>query len=211
MLLGPPGSGKGTQAELVAHRLLIPHVSTGDMLRLAVARGSELGAKVKALMEAGHLVSDDLMREVVAERLAQPDCLKGVILDGYPRTVVQAHDLDAILGDHAQFLVAVYLDVAEEVIRRRIVGRRSCMQCGRICNIYDSRSCCGPRCDVCGSELVQRPDDHDEVVTARMVEYAEKTEPLLGYYRKLGLLRICNGDLDFPVVHEEIIGLIESS
>jgi adenylate kinase len=210
--MGPPGSGKGTQAKLAAETLGMQHISTGDMLRQAVAAASPLGARVQAVMASGQLVSDDLMLEVVQERLAMPDCRRhGAILDGYPRTLRQAQDLESIMGSGGSRLVAINLHVTEEVLRRRMGGRRSCGQCGKVYNIFENPSPRGLFCGVCGSELIQRPDDQDEVVSARLVEYAAKTEPLLGYYKKLDLLREISGDRDVPIVHEEIIKLIGPS
>ena len=212
VLMGPPGSGKGTQAKLAAQALEMPHISTGDMLRRAVADKSDLGARVKAVMESGHLVSDDMMMEVVRKRLSQPDCRgRGAILDGYPRTQQQACDLGSLLGPSAAHLMAINLHVAEDVLRRRMIGRRSCVECGKVYNLFENPSPGGSLCGECRSELIQRPDDKDDVVSARLVEYAAKTEPLLGYYKKLGLLHVIDGDADVAVVHKEIIQLIERS
>jgi adenylate kinase len=212
VLMGPPGSGKGTQAKLAAHALGMPHISTGDMLRRAVADKSDLGARVQAVMESGQLVSDDMMMEVVEDRLLQSDCQKrGAILDGYPRTLRQARDLESILGPSAVHSIAINLHVAEDVLRRRMIGRRSCVKCGKVYNLFENPSPAGSSCGECGSELIQRLDDKDDVVSARLVEYAAKTEPLLGYYKKLGLLHVVDGDADVAVVHKEIIQLIEPS
>jgi adenylate kinase len=212
VLMGPPGSGKGTQAKLAAHALGIPHISTGDMLRRAVADQSDLGSRVKTVMESGQLVSDDLMIEVVKKRLEQADCrVHGAILDGYPRTLQQARDLESILGSGAARLTAINLYVGEDILRRRMIGRRSCGECGKVYNIFENPSPSGLSCGECGSELIQRPDDKDDVVSARLVEYAAKTEPLLGYYKKLDLLHVVDGDKDVSVVHKEIIQLIGPS
>ncbi len=194
ILLGPPGAGKGTQAKELSARLGLPHISTGDMLREAVREGTELGLKAKAVMESGGLVSDELLTGIVKERLARPDCVGGVILDGYPRNLAQAAILDGILSalgkDGAR---ALELEVADEAIVSRLGGRRSCPACGAVYNLASSPPERAGRCDRCGAALVQRDDDKEEVIRERLRVYHEKTAPLSDLYRRRGCLATVDG------------------
>lgn len=190
VLLGPPGSGKGTQAKVLLERLGVPQVSTGDMLRSAVAAGTPLGLEAKAFMDRGTLVPDGVIIGLVRERLAHADCRGGFILDGFPRTVAQAEALGATLQelgsplDHVLSLVIP----AEEVVER-IAGRRTCRACGRMYHVRYSPTRDPARCDACGGEIYQRDDDREETVRRRMEVYTEQTAPLEAFYDQQGLLR----------------------
>lgn len=197
VLLGPPGAGKGTLALVLAKELAVPHISTGDMLREALRTASSLGLKAKEYMDKGSLVPDDLVIALVRERLEMPDAKKGFILDGFPRTPEQAKDLDDELHDLSMPLGAVlYFKTSLEVIIRRLSGRRICGQCGKTYHTTTYRAKVAGICDVCQGTLVQRPDDHENVVTKRLQTYEQQTAPLIDYYRKLNLLEEISGDLE---------------
>lgn len=187
ILLGPPGAGKGTQAKLLTERLRVPQISTGDMLRAAVAAGTPLGREAKACMERGALVPDDVIIGLVRERLQAPDCAAGYILDGFPRTVAQAEALAGLPGVRLDHVLS--LEVPSEDVVRRIAGRRTCAQCGAMYHVTFSPSREPGRCDACGGPTVQREDDREETVRRRLAVYAEQTAPLLAYYQAAGLLR----------------------
>jgi adenylate kinase len=183
IFLGPPGAGKGTIAKGVVERFGVPHISTGDMLRAAVKSGSELGKKVKSVMDSGQLVSDDLLLDLVKDRLAQSDCEKGFILDGYPRNLEQAEALDTILEDLGKAAAkVVFLDVEEEEVVRRISSRRVCPECGRVYNVITLKPAKEGICDDDGASLIQREDDKEETVRNRFRIYVEKTSPLIKLY-----------------------------
>jgi adenylate kinase len=195
VLLGAPGSGKGTQAQRLVARLGIPQVSTGDLLRSAVARGTELGRRAKSAMDSGGLVDDATVVGIIRERLGQPDAARGYVLDGFPRNRAQAQALATMLGAIGQPLDAVLLfevDYAE--IARRIAGRRSCPNCGTVYNVHDAATPNITHCRQCAAapELVQRPDDNEQTVTRRLQVYDEQTRPLIEHYRAQGLLRSIN-------------------
>lgn len=195
VLLGPPGAGKGTQAKELAARLGIPHISTGDMLREAVREGTPLGLKAKAVMESGALVSDELLTGIVKERLAKPDCTKGFILDGYPRNLSQAGILAGILKDLSKAdVMALELEVPDELIVNRLSSRRSCPGCGTVYNLVFSPPRAEGVCDRCGQGLVLRDDDREDVIRERLRVYHEKTAPLSNHYRQRGLLKAVPGD-----------------
>ncbi len=203
VLLGAPGSGKGTQAQRLAERNGIPQISTGDLLRAAVERGTELGLKARAAMEGGRLVDDSLVFGMIRERLGQPDARAGFILDGFPRNLVQAAALDGLLAELKQPLdVVVQLEVDPAELVRRISGRRSCADCGRVFNVLTSPPPTGAAavCPRTGAphRLMQRPDDNEATVAERLRVYAEKTRPLIAFYQSRGLLRVIDaqGDLD---------------
>ncbi len=196
VLLGAPGSGKGTQAQRLQARRGVPQVSTGDLLREAVATGSELGRAAKAVMDAGQLVDDRTMLGIIRERLAKPDARRGFILDGFPRTIVQADGLAGLLAAISQPLDAVVLfDIDPEVLLARVVGRRSCRRCGRVFHVVSNPPAESDRCVDGGShDLFQRPDDNEDTVRERLAVYRERTQPLIDYYAKQGLLRRIDAD-----------------
>jgi adenylate kinase len=210
ILLGAPGAGKGTQAKLMAAHYGIPHISTGDILRDNVARGTELGRKAKAVMERGELVSDDLVNGMVAERLRQPDCGRGFVLDGFPRTVAQAEWLDRELarGDR-RAPVVVNVAVGYNQLLQRLTGRRTCPVDGKIYNIHFQPPKNEGVCDLCGTQLIQRVDDTEAVISERLRSYERQTLPLEDYYRKQGRLRRVQGELPIAQVMAEIFRAIE--
>jgi adenylate kinase len=194
VLLGPPGAGKGTQARLLSDELRIPHISTGDMFRDHKARGTDLGLQIRAIMDRGGLVTDELTNAMVKDRLTRPDVKDGFILDGYPRTVPQAEYLDALLLSLGRKIrAAVSYEVTEETLVERIGGRRSCPMCGATYHVTQSPPQRPLVCDKDGAALVLRDDDRPENVRRRMQEYAEKTEPLKRFYREQGLLVTVDG------------------
>lgn len=190
VFLGPPGVGKGTQAKRLAASRGIAHISTGDMLRGAVKRGTPAGLKAKPLMDAGQLVPDALVLEMVDDRIGEPDAREGFILDGYPRNPKQAADLDALLEGEGRAIDCVLaIELPVEVIVPRLSGRRSCTKCGAVYHVTAHPPKVPGTCDACGGqEIVQRPDDREEVIRDRMRVYAEKTEPLIRYYEEHGIL-----------------------
>ena len=212
VLLGPPGAGKGTQAKLIAGHYGIPHISTGDILRSNVARGTELGRKAKAVMERGELVSDDLVNGMVADRIKQPDCDRGFVLDGFPRTVAQAEWLDSELAGkpgNTRPTVVVDVDVSYNQLLQRLTGRRTCPVDGKIYNIYLQPPKEEGLCDVCGTQLFQRVDDTEEVISERLKSYERQTLPLEDFYRKQGRLRRINGEQPVEQVLAEMFRAIE--
>lgn len=196
VLLGAPGSGKGTQAQRLQSRHGIPQVSTGDLLREAVAAGSELGRAAKAVMEAGQLVDDRTMLGIIRERLSRPDAARGFILDGFPRTIVQADCLTALLDEIGKPIDAVVLfDIDHAALQKRLAGRRSCRRCGRVFHVESNPPRAGERCtDGRPHDLFQRPDDNEETVGQRLAVYRERTQPLIDYFAKKELLRRIDAD-----------------
>ncbi|MBL4638123.1 MAG: adenylate kinase [Proteobacteria bacterium] len=183
VLLGAPGSGKGTQGVVLSKKYNIPQISTGDLLRAAVSAGSELGKKAKTAMDAGALVSDDIVIGLIRERISDNDAKNGYILDGFPRNIVQAEALDAMLEKLDQPLQGVVLlDVAFEELMQRLTGRRTCKDCGAIYNVHLSPPKTADHCDACNGELFQRADDNEETIGNRLNVYQEQTAPLIGYY-----------------------------
>ncbi len=195
VFLGPPGAGKGTQAARLSAKYGLPQISTGDMLREAVATGSELGQRVQAIMDAGDLVDDETMGRVVRERLGQPDAESGALMDGYPRNRVQAEFLDSLLaaGGRGEVDVVLYLDVAEELLVDRLSKRRACPDCNANYHLDFRAPATDGVCDRCGGQLIQREDDREEVVLERLAVYRSVTEPLVVYYRCRGLLSEIDG------------------
>lgn len=212
ILLGPPGAGKGTQAQMLMERYGIPQISTGDMLRAAVKNGTPMGLKAKACMDAGALVPDAVVVGIVEERLRQPDCGAGFILDGFPRTLPQADALQATLVALDKELDAVVsLEVDVDALVERLVGRRSCPSCGAGYHVrFDP-----PRqegvCDRCGAGLIQREDDQETTIRKRMEVYRQQTAPLVDYYGKAGLLRSVNGMLPITQVGQALLAVLEST
>lgn len=204
MLLGAPGAGKGTQAERLAAEFGVPHISTGDILRAAVAQGTAMGRKAQEYMDAGRLVPDEVVIGIVRDRLGDADAESGFVLDGFPRTVAQAEALDRELAAMEKNLdVVVNIAVSEEVIVRRLSGRRSCGSCGHVCNV-ESDPAAAERCGVCGGELVIRADDRPETIKKRFDVYREQTAPLVRYYRERDALLDIDGSQDPDEVFENI-------
>jgi adenylate kinase len=207
IVFGRQGAGKGTQATRLAERYGVPHISTGDMLRAAVKAGTEFGLKAKAIMDAGQLVSDDVMLGLVSERLAQPDAANGWLLDGFPRTPQQAADLQDIVGSDGIDL-AIDLQVPEDVVVERISSRRVCSNCGTIYSVQSPPSV-DWTCDRCGGEVVQRDDDTEESVRKRLALYNEQTAPLLAWFAEQGLLAEVDGVGDPDAITEKLISVID--
>ena len=206
ILLGPPGAGKGTQAQRLQADCGMVQLSTGDMLRAAVASGSELGKKAKSIMERGDLVPDDLMVGLIERRIAEPDCAKGFILDGFPRTEAQARALDAMLAKAGKKLDRVVeMEVDEKALTQRIVGRFTCAKCGTGYHDIFKRPKVDGVCDVCGSrEFTRRKDDTAETMKTRMAAYRAQTEPLLPYSRARGVLKTVDGMAAMDEVYRQI-------
>lgn len=190
ILLGAPGAGKGTQAEVISSKLSIPAISTGNIIREALANGTEMGLKAKSFIDAGQLVPDDVVIGIIKERLAKDDCANGFILDGFPRTIPQAEALDT-MGVTIDRVISI--EVPDENIVRRMSGRRVCKACGSSYHLEYKKPAVDGVCNACGGELVQRKDDHPDTVLDRLHVYHEQTEPLKGYYEKKGILRIVVG------------------
>lgn len=204
VLLGAPGSGKGTQAQRLQAKYSVPQVSSGDLLRDAVARGTELGLKAKAVMDAGQLVSDDIVLGLIRDRLSRADAANGFILDGFPRNIDQANALNALLKDLNQPIDAVLLlDVRKETLLQRLGGRRTCPKCGTVYNVHTMPAGTAT-CAKDGTELVQRPDDKEDVIRKRLEVYAKQTAPLIDHYSKIGLLRAIAGEGELDDVFERM-------
>ena len=209
VLLGAPGSGKGTQAKRLEADQNIPQISTGDMLRAAVAAGSRFGQQAKDIMEAGQLVSDDIMLGIISERLAEPDAQEGFILDGFPRTEKQALDLEDLLDRLGKPLdAAVLMEVDFEILLKRLTGRRTCSLTGKLLNIYFSLPEELDACTDAGGELIQRDDDNEETITSRLDVYRRQTEPLIDYYRSRGKLKIVDADGSIDDVYERLLAVV---
>jgi adenylate kinase len=211
VLLGAPGSGKGTQAKLLVEKYNIPHISTGDILRAAVTSGTELGKKAKAVMDAGQLVSDDIVLGLIQERLSRPDARNGSILDGFPRNIPQAQALDAMLARLGRPLqLAMLVDVDKDVLLKRITGRRTCASCGAVYNVHFSPSKSGNKCDKCGGALQHRSDDNEATVRNRLQVYDQQTAPLVAYYRAQGKLRTVKGVGGINEIFKNVTDIVEA-
>lgn len=208
LVFGRQGAGKGTQATRLAAHYGIPHISTGDMLRAAVREGTELGVRAKEVMDAGQLVSDEIMLGLIEERLAEPDAAAGWLLDGFPRTEPQARALLEMVGEDGVD-VALDLDVPEDVVVERISSRRVCSECGAIYSTASSESA-AEACAKCGGKLVQRDDDTEEAVRKRLAIYNEQTEPLLALFDGIGLLEVVDGVGDPDEIAARLISLIDA-
>lgn len=204
VLLGPPGAGKGTQGQLLSKKLNIPFISSGDALRDEINKKSDIGEKVDSFIKKGALVPDYVIEEFIAMVLNKYDLSKGFILDGFPRTIHQADFLDSFLDANAKLDVAIYLSLPEEEIIKRISGRRVCKQCGAVYNVYFNPPKNDMKCDRCGGELVQRPDDKEEVVRHRIEVYKQETKPLIDYYNSHHLLYEVQGQGTLQDVAERI-------
>jgi len=211
VLLGAPGSGKGTQGVVLAKKYDIPQVSTGDLLRAAVSAGSELGKKAKTAMDAGALVSDEIVIGLIRERIADADAKNGYILDGFPRNIAQAEALDSMLKEMGQPLQGVVLlDVAFEELMQRLTGRRTCKDCCAIYNVHLSPSKTAGQCDSCNGELFQRADDNEETIGNRLKVYQEQTAPLIGYYQAQSKLHSIAGTGDIDSITTAVGAIFDS-
>ncbi|MHB8746669.1 MAG: adenylate kinase, partial [Gammaproteobacteria bacterium] len=205
ILLGAPGSGKGTQAKLLVEQYKVPQVSTGDLLRAAVAADTPLGKQAKAAMDAGQLVSDEIVLGMIRERLSQSDAKKGFILDGFPRNIPQAQALDNMLDQLGQTLqLALLVDVDVDVLLQRLTGRRTCESCGQMYNVYTSPSKLDDQCDKCGGNLRHRADDNEETISNRLRVYEAQTAPLIQYYRAQNRLRTVQGVGDIRDIYKAV-------
>ena len=209
VMLGAPGAGKGTQAKMIASKYQIPHISTGDIFRANIKNGTELGKKAKSYMDQGLLVPDELTVDLVIDRLANDDCKNGYILDGFPRTIPQAEALDAALAKLGEKMdYAIDVDVPDENIVSRMSGRRACTGCGATYHIVYNPSKKGDCCDVCGEKLILRDDDKPETVQKRLNVYHDKTQPLIDYYTKQGILKAVDGTQDMNDVFAAITNIL---
>ncbi len=211
VLLGAPGSGKGTQAKQLVERYGIPQVSTGDLLRAAVKAETPLGKKAKAAMDAGELVSDDIVLGMIEDRLQQPDASKGFILDGFPRNIPQAEALDAMLEKLGQPLdTALHIHVDFQVLMERLTGRRTCESCGQMYNVYSAPPSIEGRCDKCGGNLLHRADDNEETIRSRLEVFQEQTAPLEAYYRDQGKLEVVEGVGEVDAIFKAITDVLDA-
>ena len=209
IMLGAPGAGKGTQAKKIAEKYQIPHISTGDIFRANIKNGTELGKKAKTYMDQGLLVPDELVVDLVVDRVGQEDCTKGYVLDGFPRTIPQAEALDKALAELGQKMdFAVDVEVPDENIINRMSGRRACVGCGATYHLVYAPTKMENVCDNCGGELVLRDDDKPETVKKRLDVYHEQTQPLIEYYTNSGILKTVDGTADIGDVFAEIVGIL---
>ena len=210
ILLGPPGAGKGTQAAFIKNAYQIPHISTGDMFRAAISEQTELGMLAKSYIDNGQLVPDSVTIALVKDRLSKEDCANGFMLDGFPRTVFQAEELDKILSELKIHLdAAVTINVDFELLIERIIGRRVCKKCGSGYHVTNLKPQKEGICDQCGSELIQRKDDTYETVAKRLEVYTNQTKPLIEYYKAKGIIKNIDGDQDINKVFEDIKLVLE--
>lgn len=208
ILLGPPGGGKGTQAVRLSAELKVPHVSTGDLFRENRTQGTALGKRAQSFMDAGKLVPDDLVLDMLFDRVSRPDCNAGYLLDGFPRTLPQASALDARLAAAHSDVMAVHLKVPDKVIVERVVGRRTCSKCGTIFHLKNNPPKLAGKCDKCGNELVQRTDDTAEVAQKRLSTYHEQTAPIVVEYGKKGVLAEIDGNRAADLVYADLKKLV---
>ena len=209
IMLGAPGAGKGTQAKKIAEKCGIPHISTGDIFRANIKNGTELGKKAKTYMDQGLLVPDELVVDLVVDRVQQEDCKNGYVLDGFPRTIPQAESLDKALeaiGEKMDY--AIDVEVPDENIVKRMGGRRACVGCGATYHLVYAPTKKEGICDVCGGELILRDDDKPETVQKRLGVYHEQTQPLIDYYKNQGILREVDGSVDMEDVFKEILNIL---
>jgi len=210
VLLGAPGAGKGTQAKMLIEKYRIPQISTGDILRKAVADGTPLGKEAKVIMDKGELVPDKIVLGLVDERVKQDDCKKGFILDGFPRNTVQAEALDKLLNDIKMPLdSALSVDVPKEDLMKRLTGRRTCKSCQQMYNIYFTPPKKEGACDKCGGELFQRGDDKEETIKKRLDVYDAQTAPLIDYYKKKGILKSVVGTGSIDEIFKKVCNILE--
>lgn len=209
IMLGAPGAGKGTQAKKIAAKYDIPHISTGDIFRANIKNQTELGVKAKGYMDKGLLVPDELVVDLVADRITQDDCTKGFALDGFPRTIPQAESLDAALVKMDQKMdFAIDVDVPDEVIVTRMGGRRACVDCGGTYHLKYIPTKVEGICDNCGGELILRSDDEPSTVLKRLGVYHDQTQPLIDYYSTVGILKSVDGTQDIDVIFDQIVAIV---
>ncbi|MGV8145281.1 MAG: adenylate kinase [Alkaliphilus sp.] len=212
ILLGPPGAGKGTQAVSIAKEFNIPHISTGDIFRLNIKQGTVLGLKAKSILDSGLLVPDELVVEIVEDRLKQEDCKNGFLLDGFPRTIIQAKELDNILkSSNISLDYAINIQVDKSILVERAVGRRICKECGATYHAIFNHPKEDDICDLCSGKLYQRPDDNKGTVAKRIEVYLNETAPLIDYYEGSGVLATIDGQKSIAMVFEEIIKLLRKN
>ncbi|MFM7140896.1 MAG: adenylate kinase [Alphaproteobacteria bacterium] len=211
VLLGPPGAGKGTQAALLAKHFAVPHVSTGEILRHEIDRGSDLGGRARQYMDKGELVPDQIMLGIIRERLSEADCTTGVLLDGFPRSLPQAVGLEVIFASEHVPMRAVSLDVPSDEIVRRLSGRRTCRDCGAMFHVSLSPPKKPGICDLCGGELYQRDDDREAIIQARLEVYRKETEPLMAFYRERSVLRAVDGTGSSRDVFRRVVEELEGA
>ncbi len=210
VLLGAPGAGKGTQAKMLIEKFKIPQISTGDILRKAVADGTPLGKEAKVIMDQGGLVSDKIVLGLVEERVKQPDCQNGFILDGFPRNTAQAEALDKLLaGMNMPLTIALTVDVEKGELMKRLTGRRTCKSCQQMYNIYFSPPKKEGVCDKCGGSLFQRDDDKEETIKKRLDVYDSQTAPLIDYYNKKGIMKTVMGVGSIDDIFKKVVALLE--
>ena len=209
IMLGAPGAGKGTQAKQIAAKYEIPHISTGDIFRANIKNGTELGKKAKEYMDQGMLVPDELTCDLVMDRIAQDDCVKGFVLDGFPRTIPQAEALTNALNKIGQSMdYAIDVDVPDENIVNRMSGRRACLNCGATYHIVFNPTKVEGVCDTCGNETVLRDDDKPETVQKRLTVYHDQTQPLIDYYRNMNILKSVDGTKPMDEVFSDIVAIL---
>lgn len=211
ILLGPPGAGKGTQAKLISNKYSIPHISTGDIFRKNISEQTPLGTKAKSYMDKGQLVPDELTNEIVFDRLQNDDCKNGFLLDGFPRTVFQAKELDSFLhGEDTKIDRALLIEVPQEFILERMTGRRTCKACGASYHVMFNPPKVEGVCDLCSGELIQRKDDKEETVKERLEVYSNQTAPLVEYYATQGNLSKVDGTLEIEEVFQNLCDILGS-
>ena len=209
IMLGAPGAGKGTQAKMIADKYQVPHISTGDIFRANIKNGTELGKKAKEYMDQGLLVPDELVVDLVVDRLAQEDCANGCVLDGFPRTIPQAEALDAALAAKGEAIdYAIDVDVPDENIINRMSGRRACVACGATYHLVHIPTKVEGICDRCGEGLILRDDDKPETVKKRLGVYHEQTQPLIDYYTAKNVLKSVDGTVDMGAVFQAIVNIL---
>ena len=209
VMLGAPGAGKGTQAKMIAEKYGIPHVSTGDIFRANIKNGTELGKEAKQYMDQGKLVPDELTVKILLDRVSQPDCKNGYVLDGFPRTIPQAEVLDKALAELGESIdYAIDVDVPDENIVKRMSGRRACVSCGATYHVVHVPPKKEGICDRCGSELILRDDDKPETVKNRLDVYHKQTQPLIDFYTKKGVLKTVDGTVDMQDVFKAIVAIL---
>ncbi len=210
ILLGPPGAGKGTQAKKISEEFSIPQISTGDMLREAVKNGTQMGKLAKTHMDKGGLVPDEVVIGIVKERLQAPDCRNGFILDGFPRTIPQAEALDRVTRElRKEIQTVLSLEVDEKGLMERLCGRRTCTGCGAMYHVQFNRPKADGKCDKCGTALIQRDDDKEETILARLANYKKMTEPLLKHYKGSGKIRSVMATGDIDAIYANIVKILK--